>query len=209
MNNNITIFDHALLKHKISYMRNKNTNTKEFRELVSEIGGLMVYEFTRDLPLRNIEIETPICKTSAYELANDVVLVPIMRAGMGMVEGILKLIPTAKVGHIGLRRNERTLLPATYYSKLPNTIVTSTVLLVDPMLATGGSAVEAVNILKAKGCKDIIYIGLVGAPEGVKALSEAHPDVRIYLAALDEGLNERGYIVPGLGDCGDRIFGTR
>ena len=209
MNNNITIFDHALLKHKISLIRNKNTNTKDFRTLVSEIGGLMVYEFTRNLPLKSVEIETPICKTTAFELEKDIVIVPIMRAGMGMIDGIVNLIPTAKVGHIGLCRDEETLKHQTYYAKFPDNITTSTVLLVDPMLATGGSAIEAINILKEEGCKDITYIGLVGAPEGIKALSESHPDVPIYLAALDEKLNERGYIVPGLGDCGDRIFGTK
>ena len=209
MNKNITIFDHALLKHKLTCIRDKNTNTKDFRQLVSEIGGLMVYEFTRNLPLKKVEIETPICKTTSYELEKDIVIVPIMRAGMGMVDGIMNLIPTAKVGHIGLCRDEETLMPQTYYAKFPDNITTSTVLLVDPMLATGGSAIEAINILKAKGCKDITYIGLVGAPEGIGALSSAHPDVPIYLAALDEKLNEKGYIVPGLGDCGDRIFGTK
>ena len=208
MNKNITIFDHALLKHKLTCIRDKNTNTKDFRQLVSEIGGLMVYEFTRNLPLKEVEIETPICKTKQFELEKDIVIVPIMRAGMGMVDGIMNLIPTAKVGHIGLCRDEETLMPQTYYAKFPDNITTSTVLLVDPMLATGGSAIEAINILKAKGCKDITYIGLVGAPEGISALSNAHPDVPIFLAALDEKLNEKGYIVPGLGDCGDRIFGT-
>ena len=209
MNNNITIFDHALLKHKISLIRNKNTNTKDFRTLVSEIGGLMVYEFTRNLPLKSVEIETPICKTTAFELEKDIVIVPIMRAGMGMIDGIVNLIPTAKVGHIGLCRDEETLKPQTYYAKFPDNITTSTVLLVDPMLATGGSAADAITLLKKRGAKKIRLMCLISSPEGIKLVQEQHPDVNIYVASIDEKLNEKGYIVPGLGDAGDRLFGTK
>ncbi len=209
MNKNVTIINHALLKHKMSIIRNKKTDVKEFRQTVSEIGSLMAYEVTKNLDLKEITIETPICETKCETLAKDVVVVPIMRAGMGMVDGFIELIPEAKVGHIGVYRDEKTLEPHTYYEKFPENMEEATVLLVDPMLATGGSAIAAIDILKKYGCKEITYIGLVGAPFGVEALTKAHPDVTIYLGALDEKINDKGYIVPGLGDCGDRIFGTK
>lgn len=205
----IHILDHPLIKHKLTNIRKTTTSTKDFYQNVEEIAGLMAYEVTRDFPLKPVEIQTPICTTTQFELSNDVVIVPILRAGLGMVEGIRSLIPTAKVGFIGLYRDEETLEPHEYYAKFPDTITSSIVLVVDPMLATGGSASAAITKLKERGCKNIRYVGLVGAPEGVKALQTDHPDVDIYLAALDEKLNENGYIVPGLGDCGDRLFGTK
>lgn len=205
----VTILNHSLVKHKLTNIRKASTNTKDFYQNVNEIAGLMAYEITRDFPLKEIEIETPICKSVQYELAEDVVIVPILRAGLGMVDGIRSMIPTAKVGFIGLFRDEETLEPQEYYAKFPNSIVDSIVLVVDPMLATGGSASAAITMLKKRGCTNIRYVGLVGAPEGVKNLQNAHPDVDIYLASLDEKLNEKGYIVPGLGDCGDRLFGTK
>ena len=205
----ITILNHSLIKHKLTNIRKTETNTKDFYQNVNEIAGLMAYEISRDFPLKPVEIQTPICKSVQYELANDVVIVPILRAGLGMVDGIRSMIPTAKVGFIGLYRDEKTLEPHEYYAKFPETIKDSIVLLVDPMLATGGSASAAITMLKKRGCKDIRYVGLVGAPEGVKTLQKDHPEVPIYLASLDEKLNEVGYIVPGLGDCGDRLFGTR
>ena len=205
----ITVLNHSLIKHKLTNIRKTETNTKDFYQNVNEIAGLMAYEISRDFPLKPVEITTPICKRIQYELANDVVIVPILRAGLGMVDGIRSMIPTAKVGFIGLFRDETTLEPHEYYAKFPDTIKESIVLLVDPMLATGGSASAAITMLKKRGCKDIRYVGLVGAPEGVKTLQKDHPDVPIYLASLDEKLNEKGYIVPGLGDCGDRLFGTR
>lgn len=205
----VTILNHSLIKHKLTNIRKKETKTKDFYQHVEEIAGLMAYEISRDFPLKKVEIETPICKSVQYEIAQDVVIVPILRAGLGMTEGIRSMIPTAKVGFIGLYRDEETLEPVEYYAKFPSTITSSIVLVVDPMLATGGSAVAAIDMLKKRGAKDIRYVGLVGAPEGVKALSTAHPDVNIYLAALDDKLNENGYIVPGLGDCGDRLFGTK
>ena len=205
----ITVLNHSLIKHKLTNIRKTQTNTKDFYQNVNEIAGLMAYEITRDFPLKPVEIETPICKSVQYELANDVVIVPILRAGLGMVDGIRSMIPTAKVGFIGLYRDEETLEPHEYYAKFPETIKDSIVLLVDPMLATGGSASAAITMLKKRGCKDIRYVGLVGAPEGVKTLQKDHPEVPIYLASLDEKLNDKGYIVPGLGDCGDRLFGTR
>ncbi|MBU0996874.1 MAG: uracil phosphoribosyltransferase [Firmicutes bacterium] len=200
---------HPLIEHKMSIIRNKLTDTKTFRENVNEIGSLVTYEITRDLLLKPIEIETPICKTICYTLAKEVVIVPILRAGLGMVDGIHNVIPTAKIGHVGLYRDEKTLLPQTYYVKFPDIIKEATVLVVDPMLATGGSAVAAISLVKQRGAKDIRFVGLVGCPEGIKALQDAHPDVDIYLATIDERLNEIGYIVPGLGDCGDRLFGTK
>ncbi|MBE6137045.1 MAG: uracil phosphoribosyltransferase [Erysipelotrichaceae bacterium] len=205
----VTILNHSLVKHKMTNIRKKETKTKDFYQNVSEIAGLMAYEITRDLPLKEIEIETPICKTIQYEIASDVVIVPILRAGLGMVDGIRGMIPTAKVGFIGLYRNEETLEPVEYYAKFPDSIASSIVLVVDPMLATGGSAAQAITMLKNRGCKDIRYVGLVGAPEGINHMQNVHPDVDIYLASLDEKLNENGYIVPGLGDCGDRLFGTK
>ena len=205
----VTVLNHSLIKHKLTNIRRKETKTKDFYQNVGEIAGLMAFEISRDFPLRDVEIETPICKTIQSELAQEVVIVPVLRAGLGMVDGIRSMIPTAKVGIIGLYRDEKTLEPVEYYAKFPNTIVQSTVIVVDPMLATGGSAVAAIDMLKKRGCNNIIYVGLVGAPEGIKALSTAHPDVDIYLAAQDEKLNKDGYIVPGLGDCGDRLFGTK
>lgn len=205
----LVVLNHSLVKHKITNIRKKETKTKDFYQNVNEIAGLMAYEITREFPLKEVEIETPICKSIQYELASDVVIVPILRAGLGMVDGIRSMIPTAKVGFIGLYRDEETLEPHEYYAKFPETINDSIVLVVDPMLATGGSAIAAIDMLKKRGCSNIRYIGLVGAPEGVKNLQNAHPDVDIYLATLDEKLNEKGYIVPGLGDCGDRLFGTK
>ncbi len=205
----VTILNHSLIKHKLTIIRKTETNTKDFYQNVNEIAGLMAYEITRDFPLREVEIETPICKSVQYELAKDVVIVPILRAGLGMVDGIRSMVPTAKVGFVGLYRDEETLEPHEYYAKFPDSIVDSIVLVVDPMLATGGSASAAISVLKERGCKDVRYVGLVAAPQGVERLQKDHPDVPIYLASLDEKLNEVGYIVPGLGDCGDRLFGTR
>ncbi len=200
---------HPLIEHKMSIIRNKLTDTKTFRENVNEIGSLVTYEITRDLLTRPIEVETPIAKTICQTLAKEVVIVPILRAGLGMVDGIHNVIPTAKIGHVGLYRDENTLLPHGYYQKFPDVIADATVLVVDPMLATGGSAIAAIQLVKQRGAKDIRFVGLVGCPEGIKALQAAHPDVDIYLAMIDERLNEVGYIVPGLGDCGDRLFGTK
>lgn len=205
----VTILNHPLIDHKMSIIRDKNTNTKSFRENVNEIGGLITYEITRDLPLMDVEIETPIQATTAHQLAKDVIIVPILRAGLGMVDGIQMIIPTAKVGHVGMYRDEETLEPHEYYAKFPHEIKDGTVLVVDPMLATGGSASAAITAVKARGAHDIRFVGLVGCPEGVTRLNRDHPDVDIYLAAMDERLNEIGYIVPGLGDCGDRLFGTK
>lgn len=207
--NNVIILNHALVTHKLTNIRKTSTTTKDFYQNVNEIAGLMAYEISKDFPLRDIEIETPICKSVQQELACDVVIVPILRAGLGMIDGIRNLIPTAKVGFVGMYRDEETLVPHEYFCKLPKTIETGITLVVDPMLATGGSAVAAIDLIKKRGARDIRFVGLVAAPEGVKALSEAHPDIKIYLASLDEKLNEKGYIVPGLGDCGDRLFGTK
>lgn len=206
---NVVILNHPLVNHKLTFIRSKDTNTKDFRENVGEIGGLMAYEISRDFKTKKVEIETPICKTTSEVLEKKVVIVPILRAGLGMVEGIHNMIPNAKIGHIGLYRDEETLEPKEYYAKFPEDIKESVVLLVDPMLATGGSASAAITMLKKRGIKDIKYVGLVGCPEGIKRLQKDHPDVNIYLAACDEKLNEKGYIVPGLGDCGDRLFGTK
>ncbi|MFA7422273.1 MAG: uracil phosphoribosyltransferase [Acholeplasmataceae bacterium] len=203
------VLNHPLIDHKMAKIRDKHTGTKEFRESVSEVGGLITYEITRDFQTVEKTIETPICEMQAKELAKQVVIVPILRAGLGMVEGIHNIIPTAKIGHIGLYRDEVSLEPQVYYSKFPEVIKDSVVLVVDPMLATGGSASKAIDIIKKTGAKDIRYVGLVGCPEGVKRIQDDHPDVAIYLAALDSHLNEKGYIVPGLGDCGDRLFGTK
>ena len=205
----VVIFNHPLIHHKLSIIRDENTNTKDFRQSVNEISNLMAFEATRDLPLKEVKIKTPISIASTYVLDCEVVIVPILRAGIGMVDGIHSLIPTAKVGHIGLYRNEETLEPQLYYAKFPPTLPNAIAFLVDPMLATGGSAVAAIDILKAHGAQKIIYMGIVGVDQGIKYLQEHHPDVDIYLAAKDEKLNEKGYIVPGLGDCGDRIFGTK
>ena len=209
MSGKLVIIDHPLLNHKLALIRDEKTGTKDFRQTVSEIGMLMAYEVTRELPTKEVEVKTPIAMAKAYVLAKEVVVVPILRAGLGMVDGITALIPTAKVGHIGLYRDEETLEPKEYYAKFPSIITEAVVLLVDPMLATGGSVVHAINVLKSRGVKNIIYVGLVGAPEGVRRVQAAHPDVDIFLAALDERLNEKGYIIPGLGDCGDRLYGTK
>ena len=206
----VEIVDHPLIQHKISLLRDRNTGTKEFRDLVSEIAMLLCYEATRDLPTEEVEVETPVALASTKVLAGrKLALVPILRAGLGMVDGMLNLIPAAKVGHIGMYRNEETLEPVEYYCKLPNDINEREVFVLDPMLATGGSACDAIGQIKKRGAKHIKFIGLVAAPQGLKALHEAHPDVDIYVGALDEKLNDNGYIVPGLGDAGDRIFGTK
>ena len=203
------IVDHPLITHKLSIMRNKKTGSKDFRELLDDIAMLMGYELTRDLPLCDVEIETPIKKMTAKMVCGKkLAIVPILRAGLGMVDGLQRLVPVAKVGHIGLYRDPETHLPVEYYCKLPSDIEDRIVILVDPMLATGGSAVDALSMLKAKGCKNIRFMCLVASPEGVEKVKAAHPDVDIYTAALDECLNEHAYIVPGLGDAGDRIFGT-
>ena len=205
----LNIVDHPLITHKLSIMRNKKTGSKDFRELLNEIAMLMGYELTRDLPLEEIEIDTPLVRTKVkVAKGKKLAIVPILRAGLGMVDGLLSLVPVAKVGHIGLYRDPETHMPVEYYCKLPLDIEDRIVILVDPMLATGGSAVDALSMLKAKGCKNIRFMCLVAAPEGVKKVQEAHPDVDIYTAALDECLNDHAYIVPGLGDAGDRIFGT-
>lgn len=205
----VTILNHPLIDHKMAKIRDKDTDTKSFRENVNELSALMAYEITRDLKTVPKEIETPLAKTTCHVLSNQVVLVPILRAGLGMVDGIQSLIPTAKVGHLGLYRDEETLKPHIYYAKFPTNIKDSTVLLLDPMLATGGTAVESIKILKERGVKDIRYVGIVGCPEGVKMIETHFDDIDIYLAAMDEKLNDIGYIVPGLGDCGDRLFGTK
>ncbi len=205
----VTVLNHSLVKHKITNIRKKETKTKDFYQNVNEIAGLMAYEISREFPLREIEIETPICKTIQYEIAQEVCIVPILRAGLGMVDGIRSMIPTAKVGFIGLYRDEETLEPHEYFAKFPDTMKDSIVLVVDPMLATGGSAIAAIDMLKKRQCKNIKFVCLVAAPEGIEALTEAHPDIDVYVASLDEHLNENGYIVPGLGDCGDRLFGTK
>ncbi len=205
----VTIFNHPLIHHKLSIIRDENTNTKDFRQSVNEIANLMAFEATRNLPLKEVKTKTPISLATTYMLDCEVVIVPILEAGIGMVDGIHSLIPTAKVGHIGLYRNEETLEPQLYYAKFPPTLPNAIVFLVDPMLATGGSAVAAINILKSHGAKTIIYMGIVGVNQGINYLKEHHPDVDIYLASKDDKLNEKGYIVPGLGDCGDRIFGTK
>ena len=204
------IMDHPLVQHKVGLLRNKYTGTKEFKELVSELATLLCYEATRDLPTEEVEIQTPIAVAKTHMLAGrKLALVPILRAGLGMVDGLLPLLPPPKVGHIGMYRNEETLEPVEYYCKLPQDIAEREVIVLDPMLATGGSAIDAVTQIKKRGVKNIKFIGIIGAPEGLAKLQEAHPDVDIYLAALDEKLNENGYIVPGLGDAGDRIFGTK
>ncbi|MCI2049433.1 MAG: uracil phosphoribosyltransferase [Lachnospiraceae bacterium] len=206
----VVIMDHPLIQHKIGYIRRKSTGTKDFRETVGEIAMLICFEATRSLELQDVEIETPIAKTTAKELkGKKMAIVPILRAGLGMVDGMLTLIPTAKVGHIGLYRDPDTLKPVEYYCKLPKDCSEREVFVVDPMLATGGSSVAAIEMLKHHGCKNIHFMCIIAAPEGIKALTAAHPDVDVYVGAVDDHLNENGYIVPGLGDAGDRIFGTK
>ena len=207
---NVTITNHPLIQHKLALLRDKNTGSKDFRTLVSEIAALMCYEATRDLPLEEVEIETPIQKTKAKMISGKTLaFVPILRAGTGMLDGVLSLVPSAKVGHIGMYRDEETALPIPYYCKLPSDIEEREVIVLDPMLATGGSAIDAISQIKEYHPKSIKFMGIIAAPEGLQALTEAHPDVEVYCAALDEKLNEHKYIVPGLGDAGDRIFGTK
>ncbi|MCF0144447.1 MAG: uracil phosphoribosyltransferase [Firmicutes bacterium] len=206
----IYVFDHPLIQHKVAKIRDINTTTKDFRQIVKEIAMLMTFESTRDLPLKEVEIETPICKTKVNVLEGyDVAVVPILRAGVGMVDGVLEIIPNAKVGHIGLYRDPETHEPIEYYCKMPEDIDKRHILVTDPMLATGGSAAAAIDFVKQRGGKNITFMCLIAAPEGIKVLQEKHPDVDIYIAAKDECLNENAYIVPGLGDAGDRIFGTK
>ena len=204
------VINHPMVQHKLTIMRDKETGSKDFRELLKEIALLMGYEVTRDVPLEDVEIETPICKTVAKRVSGrKLAIVPILRAGIGMVDGLLNLVPVARVGHIGLYRNEETHNPVVYYCKLPEDIQDRLVIVTDPMLATGGSACDALSMLKERGCTNIRLMCLVGAPEGIERVRQAHPDVDIYLAAVDDHLNENAYIVPGLGDAGDRIFGTK
>lgn len=206
----VTITNHPLIQHKLSILRDKNTSSKDFRSLVIEIATLECYEATRDLPVQEVEIETPICKCIAHNLeGKKLAFVPILRAGLGMVDGVLSLVPSARVGHIGLYRDPETLKPVEYYCKLPVDIAERDVIVLDPMLATGGSAIDAISLIKERNPKSIKFMGIIAAPEGLAALQKAHPDVDIYCAALDEKLNEHCYIVPGLGDAGDRIFGTK
>ncbi|MDO5477760.1 MAG: uracil phosphoribosyltransferase [Clostridia bacterium] len=204
----VVVMDHPLIQHKITILRSKETPVKEFRALANEIALLMGYESTRDIPLRDIEVETPLTKTMGKEVTKDIAVIPILRAGLGMVDALLSLFPSAKVGHIGLYRDPETHKPVEYYCKLPTEIEERTSIVVDPMLATGGSAVAAIDFLKARGAKNIKFMCLIAAPEGVKVLTEAHPDVDVFIGSLDEKLNDHCYIVPGLGDAGDRLFGT-
>ncbi|MDV4151587.1 uracil phosphoribosyltransferase [Clostridium sp. AL.422] len=206
----VTQIDHPLILHKLAFIRSKETGSKDFRELVEEVSMLMAYEVTRDLSTEEVEIETPICKTKCKMLSGKkMAIVPILRAGLGMVDGMLKLIPAAKVGHIGLYRDEETLQPVEYFCKLPQDIAERDVIVVDPMLATGGSAADAITMLKKRGAKNLRLMCLISSPEGIEFVQNAHPDVDIYVAGIDEKLNEHGYIVPGLGDAGDRLFGTK
>ena len=210
MEENVFVFDHPLIRHKVSLLRDKNTGTKEFRELVSEIAMLMAYEVTRDLPMKEVQIETPVAPTTTEVLAGkQIAIVPILRAGLGMVDGMVKLIPNVRVGHIGLYRDPVTVEPVEYYCKLPEDITEREVILLDPMLATGGSASAAIGFLKNRGIKNIKFMCLIAAPEGINRITTDHPDVKIFCAARDEKLNDHSYIVPGLGDAGDRIFGTK
>ena len=207
---NVHIMDHPLIHHKLAVLRNKETPVKEFRELVNEISGLMCYEATRSLPTMDVEVETPVATAHCKMLAGKkLAIVPILRAGLGMVDALVDLIPSAKIGHIGLYRDPETHEPVEYYCKLPEDIGNRVTFVVDPMLATGGSAVAAIDFLKKHGCRNIIMMNIIGCPEGIKRVQEAHPDVEMYLAACDEKLNDHAYIVPGLGDAGDRIFGTK
>lgn len=206
----VVIMDHPLVAHKLTIMRDKNTSVKDFRELVSEIGMLITYEATRDLPLTTKHIETPICGMDAPTLAGrKFVVVPILRAGLGLVDGVLRMVPSARVGHIGMYRDEETLEPHPYFCKMPKDVAERDVLIVDPMLATGGSAIDAVSMIKKHGAANIKFMCIIAAPEGLAAFGKVHPDVKVYVGVLDEKLNDRNYIVPGLGDAGDRIFGTK
>ncbi len=205
----LIVLEHPLITHKLTQLRRKETGTKDFREILNEIAGLMAYEITRDIPLNKVEIESPVSKCSTFEIANNIVLVPVLRAGLGMVFGITSLIPTVKIGHIGMYRDPETLEPKNYFAKFPNNLAESMVMILDPMLATGGSASGAIQAIKDLGAKTIKIVCVVGSPEGVERIEKDHPDVDIFLAALDEKLNDHGYIVPGLGDAGDRLFGTK
>lgn len=210
MNSKVMVFDHPLIQHKIAMLRMKETTSKDFRELVKEVGMLMGFEVTRNLPLKDVDIETPICKTSVKMLdGEDIAIVPILRAGLGFVDGMLALVPNAKVGHVGLYRDPETHEPVEYYCKLPEDIDKRRIVVVDPMLATGGSAIATIDLIKKRGGKNICFMCLIAAPEGIKALTEAHPDVDVFIGGQDECLNENAYIVPGLGDAGDRLFGTK
>ena len=209
MSKKLVVLSHPLINHKMAKIRDKNTNAKEFRESVSEIGALLTYEVTRDIETEALKVETPVGSADCHIVNTQVVLVPILRAGLGMVDGIHNIIPTAKIGHIGMYRDEETLMPHVYYAKFPANLKKSLVIVLDPMLATGGTVSKAIDILKERGVKKIKYVGIVGCPEGVLKLQTDHPDVPIYLAALDSHLTENGYIYPGLGDCGDRLFGTK
>lgn len=207
---NVFVFDHPLIKHKIAILRDKNTAMKEFRELIEEITTVMTYESMRDVELTKVMVETPLEMCEQYKIKDDsVVIVPILRAGLGMVNGVHRVFPSAKVGHIGMYRDEETIEPREYYCKLPAGIENKTVFLIDPMLATGGSACDAIDSLKKRGCKDIKFMCIIAAPEGVRKVAESHPDVKIYVSTLDRELNDRSYILPGLGDAGDRLFGTK
>lgn len=207
---NVFVFNHPLIKHKIAILRDKNTGMKEFRELIEEITTVMTYESMGDVELVPVEVQTPLEVTTQYKVPEEsIAIVPILRAGLGMVNGVHKVFPTAKVGHIGMYRNEETLEPQPYYCKLPDGIENKTVFLVDPMLATGGSACDALDVLKKRGCKKIKFMAIIAAPEGVEKVAAAHPDVPVYISTLDRGLNEHGYILPGLGDAGDRLYGTK
>ena len=210
MNDKVHVVNHPLLSHKLTILRDKETSTKDFREIVSEIGMLLTYEATRDLPLTTKEIETPICRMEAPTLkGKKLAVVPILRAGLGLVDGVLRMVPSARVGHLGMYRNEETMEPVQYFCKMPRDVAERDVLIVDPMLATGGSADAAIQIMKGYGCKNIKLMVLVAAPKGIEVVTSRHPDVDVYCGAVDQGLNENSYIVPGLGDAGDRIFGTK
>lgn len=210
MKDNVTVLNHPVIKHKISILRDINTGSNEFRSIIKEISIILAYEATKDLELEEYDLETPITKTTGYKLSGKKLgIVPILRAGLGMVDGVLEVFPAAKIGHIGMYRDEETLKPVEYYSKLPNDVENRDIIVVDPMLATGGSACDAIQRLKEKGCKNIKLLSIISAPEGIEKVNKDHPDVDIYVAQLDEGLNENSYIVPGLGDAGDRLFGTK
>ncbi|MBM0045838.1 uracil phosphoribosyltransferase [Anaerococcus sp. mt242] len=210
MQENVKVLDHPVIKHKISILRDTNTGSTEFRSIIKEISIILAYEATKDLALEEFDLQTPVATTTGYRISGKKLgIVPILRAGLGMVDGVLEVLPAAKIGHIGMYRDEETLQPVEYYSKLPNDVEKRDIMVVDPMLATGGSACDAIGRLKEKGCKDIKLLSIIAAPEGVKKLQEEHPDVDIFIAQLDDGLNENSYIVPGLGDAGDRLFGTK